>query len=288
MIVHNSSAEIHMIIAAILFSFLGVCVRKLSHLPIIEIVFFRIVLTFIFCFIQLKKEKIPMLGNNKRLLILRGIFGSCTLYLFFFSINHLSYGTAYVLMQLSPIFTAIFGFLILKEKILKSQWVLFLVCFAGVYIVNSSKHQLAGSYFISLGILSAVCAALAYTCIGKLKSSEHPLVIMFYFPLVSILFLLPSTIQHWVWPVGIDWFWGITLGLVVHSAQYFMTLSYQRGDISKVGIINHSQIPMAALLAYFLFKESFTGQMVVGTILIFVGVLANSIVTGRYSRANQK
>ena len=67
-----------------------------------------------------------MLGNQKKLLVLRGLVGVLSMGLFFASVAYLSIGTAVSLRYTSPIFAAILAVVFLKEKIYKTQWVYFL------------------------------------------------------------------------------------------------------------------------------------------------------------------
>ena len=63
-----------MIVGTICCSLMIVFVKYLKHLPVMEIVFFRNLFIMLTIPILIKKEKIPFLGNNKGLLILRSLF----------------------------------------------------------------------------------------------------------------------------------------------------------------------------------------------------------------------
>lgn len=72
-----------MLLAGFLFSLMNVSVKLIPHIPAIEIILFRSVFSLILTYILLKRESVPVFGNNKKLLILRGIAGSIGLMTFF-------------------------------------------------------------------------------------------------------------------------------------------------------------------------------------------------------------
>lgn len=93
--------------------------------------------------------------------------------------------SAVTLQFLSPIFTIVLGIFLVKETVRPLQWLFFLIAFLGVVMIQGFDHRV-GMLDVSLGIGSAIFSALAYNTIRRLKASEHPLVIVFYFPLVAL------------------------------------------------------------------------------------------------------
>ena len=64
-----------MLISTLAFACMNVIVKQLTNVSAHQIVFFRSAGSLFFTFGYLIRNKIPMLGNNKPLLILRGIVG---------------------------------------------------------------------------------------------------------------------------------------------------------------------------------------------------------------------
>ena len=60
-----------------------------------------------FCVIWLWKEGAPLLGHNRRWLLVRGLAGMVALSLFFHTIRHIPLASATVIQYLSPIFTVL-------------------------------------------------------------------------------------------------------------------------------------------------------------------------------------
>ena len=149
-----------MIISALGFSLMQLCVKYLQHLPTVEIVFFRSVVSIVLSVSMIIKLKISPWGNQKKYLILRGLFGMTALTLFFYTLQNLPIATAITIQYLSPIFTAIIAIFVLGERMKRVQWLFFLLAFIGVVMLKGFDDRVSVFYF-GLGILSAFFAGAA-------------------------------------------------------------------------------------------------------------------------------
>ncbi len=264
-----------MLLATFFFALMNTAVKFLGHLPAIEIALLRSLVSLVIAYGFVKYNGIRLPGNNSKALLLRGFFGSSSLVLYFITLQHMPLATAVTLQYLSPIFTAIMGIFIVREPVKPVQWLFFALSFAGVLMVQGFDSRIEPTYAM-LGIGSAFFAGLAYNMIRQLKLTEHPLVITFYFPLVSlpVTALLLSTIT-WVQPQGTDWFVLIFIGLTAQIAQYFMTRSYQSDELSKVVSLKYIGIVYALALGYFFFGETFSLEAHAGMIVVLAGVILN-------------
>lgn len=264
-----------MFLATFFFAIMNTSVKWLGHLPAIEIAFLRSVVSLSIAFGFLRYSGISLPGNNSRALILRGFFGSGSLVLYFITLQHMPLASAVTLQYLSPIFTAIMGIYMVREPVKPLQWLFFGISFAGVLMVQGFDSRIEPAY-VAVGIGSSFFAALAYNMIRQLKLTEHPLVITFYFPLVSVpvtALLLGTT--TWVMPQGSDWLVIFVVGLTAQIAQYFMTRSYQSDELAKVVSLKYVGIIYALTFGYFLFGETFTLAAHIGMIVVLSGVLLN-------------
>jgi drug/metabolite transporter (DMT)-like permease len=264
-----------MLLATFFFALMNAAVKSLGHLPAIEIALLRSAVSLVMAFGIVRYYGIPLPGNNSRSLLLRGFFGSLSLVLYFVTLQHMPLASAVTLQYLSPVFTAIMGIFIVREPVKPLQWVFFGISFAGVLIVQGFDNRIEPE-FLLVGIGSALFAGLAYNMIRQLKLTEHPLVITFYFPLVSlpVTAALMGTVT-WVSPKGSDWLVLIFIGLTAQIAQYFMTRSYQSDELSKVVSLKYVGIIYALALGYFLFGETFSLEAHLGMIVVLAGVILN-------------
>lgn len=264
-----------MLIAVCFFSIMGLLVKSLDHIPAIQIVFFRSIVSFVLSLVLLKSQKVPVFGNNKKFLLLRGFFGAFALVIFFNIIQNIPLASAVVLGYLAPIFSNIFSRIFLKERIVLLQWLCILLSFGGILIVEGFDTRVAPIY-IGLGVISAMSSGAAQNVIRKLNTTEHPLVIIFYFPLITT----PITgfycyFFEWVQPVGYDWLILIGIGVVTQFAQYFMTKSVQLEELSKVAILRYVSIVFALSFGFFFFGETYHWLAFVGMSLTIAGVVLN-------------
>jgi drug/metabolite transporter (DMT)-like permease len=270
----NRKSAQHMIIAGILFSLMNVSVKLIPHIPAIEIILFRSVFTLVFTFILIRRIQIPLFGNNKKLLILRGVAGSVGLMTFFYTLQNIPLASAVTINYLAPIFTTLLGIFIVKEKVKLKQVLYFGLSFVGVVIIEGFDPRIS-PIDLSIGLLSAFSMGVAYNVIRKLNTTEHPLVIMFYFPFITIPIAAIASYFLWVTPKGIDWLILLLISLLTQFAQYFMTLAYQNAQLSKVASLSYIGIIYALAFGFFIFDETFELMAYIGMGLVLSGVFLN-------------
>ncbi|WP_373497693.1 DMT family transporter [Aquiflexum sp.] len=263
-----------MLLAGFLFSLMNVSVKLIPHIPAIEIILFRSVFSLVLTYILLKRENLPVFGNNKKLLVLRGVAGSIGLIAFFYTLQNIPLASAVTLNYLAPIFTTILGIFIVKEKVRARQFLYFGVSFLGVLIIEGFDPRIS-VFDLSIALIASLGMGVAYNIIRKLSNTEHPLVIMFYFPFITIPFATLASYFFWVLPTGWDWLVLLAVGLLTQFAQYFMTLAYQNSQLSKVASLSYVGIIYALGFGFFIFGETFNIMAYLGMALVLLGVIMN-------------
>ncbi len=265
-----------MLAATVVFSLMNVFVKLIPSIPVIQIIFFRSVISLAISVTMLRVQKVNIWGNNKAILIARGVSGAIALFTFFSLVHLIPLATARSLAYLAPIFTTIIGIFIVREKVNPIQWIFFAISFIGVVVVQGFDPRIDFIHLM-MGILAAVFMALAYNFVRKLSTNEHPLVIIFYFPLVMLPISGIWTSMVWVTPIGIEWFYILMVGITTQIAQFFMTKSYQSEAISKVSIVSYVGILFSLAFGFFLFDETYNLATFLGMALIMAGVVTNVI-----------
>jgi len=262
-------------------------VKFLPHLPVLEIVLIRALIMFFITLAYLKKKGINPLGNNRKILFLRGIFGVVALSLYFYSIQNMPFASAVTIMQLSPIFTTLAAVFILKEKIKPIQLLFFLVSFIGIIFIKGFDTRISLNLLL-ISLSGALLSAFAYNMIRKLKDTDHPMVVVFYFPLVAIPFSGFFTAFNFVLPKGNDWIILLMIGLATQLAQIFMTKSLQMENIAKVSIVRYLTIVYAIFYSYLFFEESYNIYTYVGMSLVVLGIVFNLLYTNNQNSMQKK
>jgi len=280
-----------MLLASLLFAFMGAFAKILSeYLPSIEIVFFRNLFGVVLIAYTLYKANSFHLGSKLPLLLFRGIAGFLALMLFFYNIANIPLAEAMTFSQMSPIFTAIFAFLLLKEKLSFQAWIGVFIGFVGVlFITKFDGSSLDKTDY--LGVLSGVGAALAYTSIRELKNYYDSKTIAFSFmfigtvaPLIFMLvgeFYSPSELDFmfsaFVMPKVGDIVFIFLLGLFSTYAQIFMTKSYSSTNAGIVSTIGYSGIAFSIVIGLLLGDNLPDIYSFCGIILIVIsGILVAS------------
>lgn len=275
-----------MLLATFIFAVMNVLVKYVENIPAIEIILFRSIVSFIMSGITLKLKRINPLGKNRKILFLRGLAGALALIMFFTTLQEIPLASAVTIMFLGPIFTAILGVWIVKERVYGLQWLFFAISFMGIVMIKGFDPRVS-PYMAFLGVGAALCSGVAYNMIRKLKTSEHPLVIIFYFPLVTLPIVGIYSFLNWVQPHGVEWILLIAIGVLTQFAQYFMTRAYQSEHLSKVANVNFVGVLYALGFGYVLFGETFNLLTYLGMTFVMVGVILNMVYKNRKEKENE-
>ncbi len=275
-----------MMLATLFFACMNVMVKLLPRIPVYEVIFFRSWITLLMSAVVIKRANISFWGNNKKLLLLRGLFGFFGLLLYFTTVKNMPLASAVTIQYLSPIFSTILAIYILKQPMQPIKWLFYIIAFAGVFLVKGFDARV-DTLMLLVGIGSAIFSGLAYNIIGKLKGQDDPRVIVMYFPLVTIPLIIVPTIMFWETPTAMEWLYLIGMGVTTQLAQLYMTWAFQAEDISKVAIFQYLGMVYALLLGYFLFDESFSVLSFTGMMLLVGGVVL-SVLYGIFEKRKLK
>ncbi len=268
-----SKGVYYMLLSTFLFQLMNVCVKIIPHIPAIEIIVFRSIISMVICLVGLKSQNVSVWGNNRPLLVFRGLSGAIALILYFRLIHQIPLANAVILQYLAPVFVAVIGIFMVKEPVRPIQWLFFLVSFSGILVVQGFDLRIEPIHVI-IGVTASLFMGLAYNSIRKMKTTEHPLVIIFYFPLITLPIAGIYSVFNWVPPSGWSWLFLLLVGLFTQFAQYFMTKSLQSSELSKVSIINYTGIIFAIAFS-FAFGETFNLMTYAGMGLVILGVVLN-------------
>ena len=265
--------------SGIAFSLMSVCVKAIGdRIPISELVFARATISIIITRFFLYEKKINPWGYQKRLLVIRGLLGTLALFCIFKALTILPIATATVIQYTYPTFTVICAYIILKEFILKRIVYSIIIGWIGIVLVsqpefNSNSNIQETIFAIVIAILGALMTSLAYICVRKLSSREHPLVIIYYFPLVSIPLSIPFILIDFVMPTGTDWLWIIGIGIFTQIGQLCITEGLRLLPAGQATSINYSQVIFASIWGVLIFQESLTSSIYLGGICVLISTI---------------
>ena len=262
-------------------------IEGLQQYPAHELVLARSLISLILSLAIIKRKKLPIFGNNKKWLIARGVSGTIALTIFFYTLHYLPLALAAVIQYLAPIFTVFFAILILKENVKKIQWLFIGISFSGVGLITFSKlygidlGENISLEWLFLGIVAAVFSGVAYVSIMKLRTTDEPISIVFYFPLIAAPTMAIFCLFDFVMPIGIEWLLLLIIGIFTQFAQILMTKAFHLGSASVIAPVQYLGAIYAYVVGFFLFEESLSWIIDIGIILIIFGVLANTVLRNK-------
>jgi drug/metabolite transporter (DMT)-like permease len=268
--------------AAASFAAFSILVKLIGPgIPIFQIAFFRGVVAFAMLFGFLKLSRRPIsTGVNRRDLVIRSLLGFCGLISYVYALNHIELGLAAALNQSSPIFVALFAFLILRERTGWRIASLAVVGFSGAaLVVSPDLSTVNGHAFV--GLLSAVLSGLAYVWVRKLRTTDRPETIVLYFSgVVSLLALPVALYQGWVWPSVEQWAGLLGLGIFSLSGQLCLTWSYRLGRASVVSPLLYVSVLISLLVGFAVWGEWPVASALFGAGLLILSSVAIGWIAG--------
>ena len=250
---------LYMFMASFFFAIMGAFAKLSSEsMSSLEVVFFRNVFGVALVGYAVYKKPMKQAGGKPWLLFFRGFMGFVALLAFFYNIAHIPLGDAMTFSKTSPIFTAIFAWIFLNEKLAKSAWLAVFVGFIGIVFITQPTGLMFSRTDL-LGIFSGIGAALAYTSVRELKKyydtrsivlsfmtvgTVGPLILLWISPYVEAT-ELDFMLGTFVMPSGIAWLYVTGMGLFATLAQLYMTKAYGESQAGIVGAVSYTNIVFA-------------------------------------------
>ncbi|MDO5779344.1 MAG: DMT family transporter [Clostridium sp.] len=267
---NRTKGVLFIIMSAFGFAMMSAFVKLSGDLPSFQKTFFRNITSCIIAFILIIVNKESFFGKleNQKTLILRSVFGTLGIVFNFYSIDKLVLSDANMLNKLSPFFVIIFSALFLKEKINIKQGLAIIVAFIGALFII--KPQFNFDIIPSLiGVLGAICAAAAYTCLRALGGKEKYYTIVFYFSFFSTIAILPFMLIVYKEMSMLQFVYLILAGIFASIGQFGITIAYKYAKAKEISIFDYSNILFSAIISIILFNVIPDYLSVIGYIIIF-------------------
>ena len=279
---NNSYKGVNLIFASFFFSLMTVCVKKIDNrIPIYELVFLRSLLSLFITSWIINKRNLNPWGDNKPLLVLRGIFGTIALVCIFYAIRNMPLNISTVIQYTYPIFISIFAGVLINEKISKNLIIASITGWLGILIILN-PYQLSSlnieldKFTVSIAFLGSISTALAYITVKKLSLTEDIFIIIKYFPLISVITLSPIVFFNWVTPNINDLIWIIGIGIFTQAGQTFLTIGLKKLPTSEAARINYLQVLFGSLWGILFFNELININFIVGAVLVLLGTIIST------------
>lgn len=255
----------YMVQSAFWFAVMSLLVKFASReLATMQIVFVRGAVALAIAILMVAAARVSPLRGRLGLLALRGTIGSCALICYFGAVTHLPLAEAAVIHQTAPLFTALLAAWMLRERLDRRVLLGLLGAFVGVVLI-ARPDWLFGArttpatpwpwQFAFLALLGAILSAFAYVTVRRLGRSESPLVVVFWFHLLTVPISAPFALPAWRWPSPREWALLVGVGATTQFAQVAMTKGFAREAAGRAAAVGYSQVAFAALFSITVLDE---------------------------------
>ena len=277
----RSRGVAYMAVSALGFSTMSVLVKVASKdLPTGEIVLVRAVITLVISYVMVRRAGLAPLGTQRGRLLLRGVLGFSALSCYYVSLVRLPLADATTLQNTIPVITAVLAWWLLDEEIGWGAAVAIVCGLGGVLLVVHPTGGAADPTGVVIALCGACLSSTAYVTVRQLARTEHPLVIVLYFPLVATPLAIPWAAANWVWPDARGWIVLLALGAATQVGQVFLTKGLAIERAGRATSVSYLQICFAIVWQLAVFDVWPSVGTLGGAALIIAGTLVVS-ATGR-------
>ncbi len=270
-----------MLVGTLFFSVMSVLAKLAGErLPTMELVLARVVVTLVMSCWAIRSLGIYPWGQNKKLLLVRGFAGFMGLSCYFYAINHLPLADATVIQFCNPMLAALIAVFALKERLRGLDLLATLFSMTGVVLVAQPTFLFARGapldpVAVTIGVVGAIFSAIAYVVIRRLGSTEHHMVVVFYFPLVTGPASIPLlAYEGVVLPEGIEWLLLLGIGVAAQLGQIEITKGFKLETAGRASSVTYIQIVLAYTWGILLFGEYPNAISILGAVLVVLGVFS--------------
>lgn len=269
-----------MMLSALAFSVMTVLVKLAGErLPSQEIVVARAIVSLVLSWSFLRRANVSPWGDDKLWLWIRGGLGFAGLSCVYGAVTHLPLAEATVLQYLHPPITALLAGVFLGEAITRRIWLSTALSLLGVVLVArpallfGDSGQSLDPFWVAIAVAGAAFSAAAYVVVRRLSQHEDPLVIVFYFPLVTVPAAIPTMLPSFIWPEGFEWILLLGIGLATQLGQVSLTRGLAVLPAAQGTALSYLQVVFAAIWGVVIFGEQPDVWTLVGGSLVLLSAI---------------
>lgn len=209
-------------------------------------------------------------------LIIRTCFGIIGVFTWILSVQNIPLSSASTLSLTSSFFSAIGGYLFLKETASWIKHISIVLGFCGaVFII--SPHFSQGNFLYFLPLLSALCFGISSTLTRHLAKYESEWAISFYLFSAMALCALPfgARLPHTI----ADFFILLCIGALYAMSQFLFVRAYKYAEASYLAPFKFLKPPLHMIVGFIFFKEVLDIYDLIGFMMIALSLKLLSALT---------
>lgn len=245
-----------MLFACLCFSIMNGIVRHLGGViePIV-VVFFRCLFGLVAMAPFLLRSGLGSLHTeNPWLHVIRGFVAVIAMGCWFYGLKLMPLAEAVALSFTTPLFSSIAAVILLGEVMRRRRWTATVVGFVGAIIVlrPGLSEFTTGSFLI---LSAALLMAISQVMVKYLTGKDHPNAIVFWLVFLVLPLSFAPAAVFWQTPVGAEWIWLASLGMIATLAHQSMVRGFALADATAVVPFDFMRLPFVALIGFLAFGE---------------------------------
>lgn len=215
-------------------------------------------------------------GETIRINALRGTIGAFTATTFFYAIQTLPLADAIAISFISPLFLALFGALILHEKIGRFTGIGLGVGFGGMVIMAFGQGMGGATLHlpgVAAALASAVMYAMSMTLLRQRAQQDALIIIVLFQNMVPAVILLIPGLFVWVPMSAFDLMFFVVIGGLGLAGHFLLAMAFKRAEAARLAPAEYSALLYAAALGYVFFGEVPGLATWLGSGLIILGTI---------------
>lgn len=215
-----------------------------------------------------------VIGNSIRVPVVVLTAGS-----FFYSLSVLPLAEALTLAFLAPVFVALLGGLLLKERMDARVFQALGFGVAGMLVMvwpRLQGHVSGAGLGVAAALFSAVTYAFNLILLRRIAMKEHPAIIVAFQNCGPALVLAIPAALSFVPMTARDLLVYLAAGALGVAGHLTLTSAFARAEASRLAPLEYTALIWASLLGYFVFGEVPLVTTYAGAVLIVAGAVAIS------------
>ncbi len=257
----------------------------LQTVPIFSLAFIRFMTASLFL-LPFIYQKLKVDKKDFQLFLLAAMGGvSVHIPLFFWGVKLTTAINAGIISSSLPIFSLLIAHYLLRDKITRNLSIGAILGMAGILLIIGKDVFSNGITLSPVGdvliLLATICFVMYEMVSKKLSKTYPPLVITFYTFFIGSLALLPPVIfenmndSTWTSHLSTGVILGILYGIFMSSLLAYSLWEWGLSKIpaSRVGFFFYIDPVVSTVVSVLLFSEKITIPFIIGSILIFGGLI---------------
>jgi drug/metabolite transporter (DMT)-like permease len=264
-----------MLIGVASFSIMDACLKLLTaHYPATQVAALRglAALPVVFAWALYSGGVRQLLRVSWPLHLVRGVMSVFMMVTFAYALKTLSLAKAYSIFFVAPLLIALLGIVLLRERVMKAQWMAIGVGFIGVLIVLKPEASTADfGWWGTLAVLgTAVAYALSSVIVKILGRTDSTQAMMFWMTAMLALGATAIALPHWQ-PIAPEHY-AILAGIAFTGAigQWGVTVAFKHAPAASVAPLEYTGLAWVIIIDLLVWSTTPSLRTLLGAGLIII------------------